>query len=101
MGNDGNTGFSRYQELNKLSKHQLAQMHVTRGGLMGLSTYLKWTKDEIIAEIMYHESGPSVRPAAHDHSWAEDISEVQALCPDHNPAIPDGIRCPGDPADAS
>lgn len=37
--------------------------------------------------------------AAHDHSWAEDMDEVEALCPDHNPALAGtGIRCPGDPA---
>jgi hypothetical protein len=33
----------------------------------------------------------------HDHSWAEDMSEVQAFCPDHNTEVAKaGIRCPGD-----
>lgn len=35
----------------------------------------------------------------HDHSWAEDMDEVRACCPDYNPLLAGtGIRCPGDPA---
>jgi hypothetical protein len=36
---------------------------------------------------------------AHDHSWAQDMEEVAANCPDYNPDLKGtGIRCPGDPA---
>ena len=41
-----------YKTLNKLSKYELAAMHVRNGGLMGLPTYLKWTKDELISVIL-------------------------------------------------
>lgn len=35
----------------------------------------------------------------HDHSWAADVGEATALCPDLNPRLKGtGIRCPGDPA---
>jgi hypothetical protein len=37
--------------------------------------------------------------AGHDHSWAVDMDEVTACCPDLNPALAGtGIRCPGDPS---
>ena len=35
--------------------------------------------------------------AGHDHSWAEDMDEVRACCPSHNPLLAaTGIRCPGE-----
>jgi hypothetical protein len=35
----------------------------------------------------------------HDHSWAEDMDDVRAGCPDYNARLAGtGIRCPGDPA---
>jgi hypothetical protein len=40
-------------------------------------------------------------PSPHDHSWAEDMDEVRACCPDYNPGLAGtGIRCPGDPGHA-
>jgi hypothetical protein len=37
------------------------------------------------------------RGAAHDHSWAADVEEVAANCPDFNPGLKGtGIRCPGE-----
>jgi len=41
-----------YRELRKLSKRQIAQMHIDNGGCMLLSEYMKWTKDELIAEVL-------------------------------------------------
>lgn len=48
----------------------------------------------------YDEYGnPLPDDAGHDHSWAEDMGEVRALCPDLNPELATlGIRCPGDTA---
>lgn len=48
--------FHTVAELSKMTKRQLAEMHVANGGLMGLSTYLKWTKDELISTILTDES---------------------------------------------
>lgn len=31
----------------KMTKYELARTHVANGGLMGLATYLKWTKEEL------------------------------------------------------
>lgn len=46
---------------------------------------------------------PDRRPGNnHDHSWAEDISEVRACCPDYNPDLAGtGIRCPGAPVEVT
>ena len=41
-----------YRELRQLPKKQIAQMHIDNGGLMLLSEYMKWTKDELIAEVL-------------------------------------------------
>jgi hypothetical protein len=41
-------------KLSKMTKSQLALMHVANGGLMGYATYMKWTKEELINEILYH-----------------------------------------------
>lgn len=43
-------------QLAKMTKRQLAEMHVANGGLMGLATYLQWTKDELISTILTDES---------------------------------------------
>lgn len=45
----------RYSELRKLPKATLAQMHVRNGGIMGLRTYLQWTKDELINAVLEDE----------------------------------------------
>ena len=45
----------RAQERSKMTKSQLASMHVTNGGLMGLNTYLKWSKDELVNVILSDE----------------------------------------------
>lgn len=55
------------------------------------------THDEITEAAELWNDSPT--RTSHDHSWAEDMDEVRANCPDHNPAIPPGIRCPGDPGD--
>lgn len=44
------------QQLEKMTKRELAEMHVRNGGLMGLSTYLKWTKDELVSTVLTDES---------------------------------------------
>lgn len=36
----------------KMSKNDLARTHVANGGLMGLPTYLKWTKEELQNAVM-------------------------------------------------
>lgn len=43
------------QELNKMTKRTLAEMHVRNGGIMGLATYLKWTKDELVSTVLQDE----------------------------------------------
>jgi hypothetical protein len=40
------------RELRKLPKKQIAQMHIDNGGCMLMSEYMKWTKDELIAEVL-------------------------------------------------
>jgi hypothetical protein len=45
----------RERELRKLSKQELAQMHINNGGLLRLSEYMKWTKDELVAEVLFDE----------------------------------------------
>ena len=46
---------ARLIELSKLPRPQLARMHVANGGQMGLATYLKWRKDELINAILEDE----------------------------------------------
>ena len=49
----------RIKELAKMPKWQLANMHVANGGLMGLATYMKWTKDELVDAVARDENiGP-------------------------------------------
>ena len=43
---------ARLLELSKLSKLQLAALHVQQGGLMGVSTYMQWRKDELVNIIL-------------------------------------------------
>ena len=45
----------RIKELARMPKGQLAQMHKTNGGLMPLSTYQKWTKDELLSAVIEDE----------------------------------------------
>jgi hypothetical protein len=45
----------RERELQKLRKPQLVQMHVRNGGLMGVETYMKWTKQELINAVLEDE----------------------------------------------
>lgn len=44
------------QQLDKMTKRQLAEMHVANGGLMGLATYLKWSKDELVNTVLQDEA---------------------------------------------
>ncbi len=46
----------RIAQLYKMTKDQLARMHVANGGLMGYATYRKWTKDELVNAILEDES---------------------------------------------
>jgi hypothetical protein len=52
------------QQLSKMSKDQLAQMHAANGGLMGVQTYRKWTKDELIKAVL------------EDQQWIEDDARL-------------------------
>ena len=38
--------------LAKLSKYELAAQHARNGGIMGLATYSKWTKDELVNAVL-------------------------------------------------
>ena len=51
----------RYRYLSKLPKLTLAQMHVRNGGLMGLATYMKWHKDELISILIEDEEADARR----------------------------------------
>ena len=53
-----------WQQLSKMSKDQLAQMHAANGGLMGVQTYRKWTKDELVNIIL------------EDQRWIEDDARL-------------------------
>jgi len=46
----------RAKELNRMSKRELAAMHVQYGGLLGFLTYAKWSKDELVNTILQDES---------------------------------------------
>lgn len=46
----------RIREISRMTKRELAMLHVRNGGLMGLSVYLKWTKDELINAIISDET---------------------------------------------
>ena len=45
----------RIRELTRTPKADLARMHVRNGGLMGLQTYLRWSKDELINAVLEDE----------------------------------------------
>jgi len=42
----------KIREISRKSKFELAQMHVANGGIMGLATYLKWRKDELVNAVL-------------------------------------------------
>jgi nucleoid-associated protein YejK len=44
------------QELRKLPKGTLAEMHKANGGLMLLSEYRRWSKDELVSAVLEDES---------------------------------------------
>ena len=46
---------TRIREIERTPKAQLARMHVANGGQMGLATYLKWRKDELIRIVAEDE----------------------------------------------
>jgi hypothetical protein len=46
---------ARRQELERLSKLTLAKMHADNGGIMGVGTYKKWTKEELINTVLDDE----------------------------------------------
>lgn len=52
---------NRYKYLSKKPKAELAQMHVANGGLMGLATYMKWTKDELVSILLEDEEADARR----------------------------------------
>lgn len=45
----------RTRELSRVPKNVLASMHKQNGGLMPLATYRKWTKAELVNEILEDE----------------------------------------------
>ena len=45
----------RIQQIERTPKAQLARMHVANGGQMGLATYLKWQKRELVNAILEDE----------------------------------------------
>ena len=45
----------RRNELMRMAKIILVEMHIANGGLMGANVYKKWTKEELVNEIMHHE----------------------------------------------
>ena len=46
---------TRIREIERTPKATLARMHVANGGLMGLPTYLKWSKDELVRIVLEDE----------------------------------------------
>ena len=42
------TQATRLAQIQRTPKAQLARIHVANGGQMGLATYLKWRKDELV-----------------------------------------------------
>ena len=46
---------ARLAEIERTPKAQLARMHAANGGLMGLATYLKWRKDELVRALLEDE----------------------------------------------
>ena len=46
---------TRIQQIEKTPKAELARMHVANGGQMGLATYLKWRKDELVRAVLEDE----------------------------------------------
>ncbi len=45
----------RVRQIERMPKAALARLHVANGGLMGLATYLKWTKDELVSVVLQDE----------------------------------------------
>ena len=88
----------------------LSRMHVTvgspvlcdpapdapEGSAQGIPLYPASLARMLLADIAGQPGGEA--GAAHDHSWAEDMDEVRAVCPDFNPLLAGtGICCPGEP----
>ena len=46
---------TRIREIQRMPKDRLARMHVANGGQMGLATYLKWRKDELVNIVLEDE----------------------------------------------
>ena len=46
---------TRIREIQAMPKDRLARMHVANGGQMGLATYLKWRKDELVNIVLEDE----------------------------------------------
>jgi hypothetical protein len=40
------------QQITRMTKAQLAQMHAANGGLMSVKVYMQWTKDELINAVI-------------------------------------------------
>jgi len=56
---------ARERELRRMAKDQLARLHASRGGLMGVAVYKKWTKDELITAVLENEGyNPGAAEAA-------------------------------------
>jgi hypothetical protein len=62
-----------WQQLSKMSKDQLAQMHAANGGLMGVQTYRKWTKDELVKAVL------------EDQQWIEDDARLATQSDSYDP----------------
>jgi len=52
------------QQITRMTKAQLAQMHAANGGLMGVKVYMQWTKDELINAVI------------EDQRWVEDDARL-------------------------
>jgi hypothetical protein len=80
--------YGRWHE--RLSGEELDAISLVRFALQRIA-------DEDEAARSGGKRAPMTTQAGHDHSWAEDVDEVRACCPDFNPGLAGtGIRCPGD-----
>lgn len=45
----------RSAQLQKLTKREIAQIHIDQGGQMTLNTYLTWLKEELVDSVIQYE----------------------------------------------
>jgi hypothetical protein len=46
----------RVLEISKMTKRELAVMHIQNGGLLGLANYMKWSHDELVNAVILDEA---------------------------------------------